>query len=282
MARRQAAALLVLVGGLLLAIGLPLHQTYAVTRPATFADHASALLERPDVQAALADSAVDEIEDAVEDVAPAAAPAVRAVVAPRAATIIGSSAFATVWRSTARRGLAQIVDEDRRVVGFDVADVAGLATRTTGPLPDLVATELRRAGDVRIFGFRRGADAAARTAQVEQASVLGRPLLVGATLALLLALVVSPARRATAVRCGLAVLGVAAFVLVAELLTRTITLSRAAPGSDRDLAAAVWDELLGGLRRDALLLLAAGLVVAVVARLVGRPEPTGRPAYPLG
>jgi hypothetical protein len=203
-------------------------------------------------------------------------------VEPRAAGIVAGPALRTAWRASARRGLDQLVDPDRRVVGFTVGDVADLAASSGGPLPDLVAGELRRAGDVRIFGFRRSADAAARTARIEELSALGRPMLVGATLALLLALVVSPVRRATAVRCGLAVLGAAAFVLAAELIARTITLSGAASGPDRDLAAAVWDELLGGLRTDALVLLAAGAAVAVVARLVGRTPPPSRPAYPLG
>lgn len=282
MARRRAAALLVLLAGVLLLIGLPLHHLHAVTRSDAFAGHAASLAQERVVQDALSDAAVDAVVDAVEDVNAAAGPVARRLIAPRADRVVASAAFRRAFRSTARRGLRSVLDEDRRRVTFTVTDVAGVATEATGTLPAELDALLRSAGAVPIFSFDRSRTTATRTARVERLSAAGQPLLLAATLALVLALAVSPVRARTATRCGLAVLGAALVVLLGELLARTLTLGGAAPGQDRDVAAAVWDELLGGLRTEALVLAGAGLVVAVVAGLVARPQPAGRPAYPLG
>lgn len=283
MARRPAATLLVLVAAVLIAVGLPLHHLHGIARPAAFADHAGTLVEQPVVRAALADAAVDAVVAAVEDdVSPAAGPVARRLIAPRASRVVASAAFRRAFRSTARRGLRSVVDEDRRRVTFTVTDVAGIATEATGALPAQLGTLLRSAGAVPIFSFERSRTTAVRTARVERLSGAGQPLLLAATLALVLALAVSPARGPTATRCGLAVLAAAVVVLAGELIARSVTLGGAAEGQDRDVAAAVWDELLGGLRTEALLLAGAGLVVALAARLASRPRTPSRPAYPVG
>ncbi|MDO9407087.1 hypothetical protein [Patulibacter sp.] len=282
MARRPAVALLVLVAAVLIVLGLPLQHLHGVTRPAAFADHAAALSTDPVVRDALSDAAVEAVVDAVEDVSPAAGPAARAVVAPRADRVVASAAFRRAFRGTARRGLRQVVDADRRRVTFTVTDVAGLTTETTGALPAELDRLLRSVGPVPIFSFARGHDAAARTARLEQLGAAGLPLLVGAGVLLLLAIAVAPVRRTTVRACGLAVLGSAAVVVAAEQLARALTLGAAGSGQDRDVAAAVWDELLSGLRTEALVLVALGLVVALGATVLGRPRAAGRPAYPLG
>lgn len=282
MARRRAAAVLVLLAAVLLALGLPLRQTHGVTRPDAFADHAERLAREPVVQAALADAATDAIADAVDEISPAAVPLVRREVAPRAERVVASATFRRAWRGTARRGLRRVVDADRRRVVFDVADVRAITTEATGPLPAPIDALLRRAGTVPVFSFDRSAAAAERTAAVERASAAGRPLLVAAGLALALALLGSTARVATAMRAGLAVAGAGVAVAALELVSRTIVVGAAAPGSDRDVAAAVWDELVGGLRTDALVLAGAGVVLAVVAAVLRPRRPQGRPAYPLG
>jgi len=281
-ARRRTAAVLVLLAAVLLALGLPLRQTHEVTRPDAFADRAERLAREPVVQAALADAATDAIVDAVVEFEPSAGDLVRREVAPRAQRVVASAAFRRAWRGTARRGLRRVVDDDRRRVVFDVGDVAGVTAEATGPLPTGLEVLLRRAGDVPVFSFRRSTVAAERTASVERASSLGLPLLAAGAAALLLAVLLSPARRATAARGGLAMLGAGLVVAAAEIVSRSLVLGAAAPGQDRDVAAAVWDELVGGLRTDALLLAGAGLLVAAIAGLAGRSRPAGRPAYPLG
>ncbi len=273
--------LLVLLGTLLVALGLPLRQVHQATRPAAFAEHAEAVLRRAAVRDALSEAAVRAITREVTRVAPAAAPTVRSAVAPRAAAVVGSDGFRRAWRETARIGLKRTLDDRRWTVAFTVTDVAGITTSATGPLPAPVTTVLRRAGDVPIFRFERSRTAAVRTERAERLSGLGRPFLLAATAALFLALLVSPARGPTALRCGLGVLGAAAFLLVAELVGRTITLSGLS-GGDRDVAAAVWDELLGGLRTDALVLAVAGLAVALVAAVAGGRGAGRRPARPVG
>jgi hypothetical protein len=280
-ARRHAAALLILLGTLLVAIGLPLRQVHRATRPAAFADHAEDVLRRPVVREALADSAVSAITREVRRLAPAAAPTVRAAVAPRAAAVVDSDGFRRAWRETARVGLKRTLDDRRRTIAFTVADVAGITASATGPLPAPVTTVLQRAGDVRIFGFDRSRTAAVRTERAERLSGLGRPFLLAATASLFLALLVSPARGPTALRCGLGVLGASLLVLAVELAARTFALSGLS-GRDHDVAAAVWDELLGGLRTDALVLMVAGLAVALVAGVAGGRGAGRRPARPVG
>lgn len=282
MARRRAAAVLVLLAAVLLALGLPLRQTHDVTRPDAFADHAERLAREPVVRTALADAATDAIADAVDGISPAAVPLVRREVAPRAARVVASATFRRAWRGTARRGLRRVIDEDRRRVVFDVTDVAGITTEATGPLPAPIDGLLRRVGTVPVFAFDRSAGAAERIAAAQRASALGRPLLLAGGLALLLALLVSAARAATASHCGLAVAGAGLAVAASEIVSRSVVLGAAPAGDDRDVGAAVWDELVGGLRSDGLLLALAGLVV-VVAAAVARPRRAhGRPAYPLG
>lgn len=282
MARRPAAAALVLVAALLILLGLPLQHLHGVTRPAAFADRAADLSTEPAVRDALADAAVDAVGDAVEDVSPVAAPAARRIVAPRADRVVASAAFRRAFRGTARRGLRQVVDGDRRRVTFTVADVAGLTTEATGPLPAELDRLLRSAGAVPIFTFERSRDAAARTDRAERLAAAGLPLLVGAGVLLVLAVLLSPTRRRTVRAGGLAVLGATAVVLLAEQVARAVVLGSAGTGRDRDVAAAVWDALLSGLRPEALVLAALGLGVALVASLGGRRRPAGRPAYPLG
>jgi hypothetical protein len=280
-ARRPAAVLLVLLAAVLVVAGLPLLQVHRATRPAAFGDHAAAVLERPVVRRALTREAVGAIADAVDDVRPGTRELAREAVAPRAARVVRSTAFRRAWRTTARRGLRQAVDEDRRRVVFAVDDVAGLTAAAAGPLPPVLATLLRSAGSVPIFAFRRGAGTASRTAAADRASGLGGPLLVAAAVALALALLIAPARRATAARAGLALLGAGLVVLAGALLARTLVLSGAAPGGDREIAGIVWDELLGPLPLQGAVVAALGLVVAMVAAALRR-RPPGRPAYPLG
>lgn len=282
MARRPAAATLVLVAAVLLVLGLPLQHLHGVTRPGTFAEHAASLSEEPVVRDALADAAVEAVVDAVEEVSPAAGPFARGVVAPRADRVVASAAFRRAFRGTARRGLRQVVDVDRRRVTFTVTDVAGLTTETTGTLPADLDRLLRSAGPVPIVSFERSRDAAARTGRAADLGAVGVPLLAGACALLLLAVLVAPVRRRAVRAGGLAALGAGLVVVATEQLARALALGAAGGGQDRDVAAAVWDELLSGLRTEALVLAAAGLLVALVASVVGRPRAAGRPAYPLG
>jgi hypothetical protein len=280
-ARRPVALLLVLLAAVLLVVGLPLAQAHRTTRPAAFGAHAANVLAHPVVRTALAREAVDAIADAVEDVQPGTREIARQAVAPRAARVVRSAAFRRAWRTTARRGLRQAVDERRRRVTFAVDDVETLTATATGPLPPQLATLLRSAGSVPIFSFRRSATTASRTAAVDRASALGVPLLLVAAAALVLAPLVSPARRATAGAAGLALLGAGVVVALGALLARTLALSGAGAGEDREIAAIVWDELLGPLPLQGAIVAAIGLVVALVAA-AARRRPAGRPAYPLG
>lgn len=280
MARRSLAVLLILLAALLVVAGLPLLQTHRATRPAAFGAHAAAVLDRPVVRTALTRGAVDAIADAVEDVRPGSREVVREAVAPRAARVVGSAAFRRAWRRTARSGLRQAVDGRRRVV-FAVDDVEGLTSAATGPLPALLSGLLRSAGSVPIFAFRRDAAEASRTAALDRASALGGPVLVAAGIALVLALLVSPTRPATAMRAGLALLGAGLVVLLGTLLLRTLVLGGAAAGEDRDVAGIVWDELLGPLPLQGAAVAAAGLLVALVAGATRRRAPA-RTASPLG
>jgi hypothetical protein len=285
-ARRRLAALLVVVATLLAVVGLPLDHAHRTTRPDRVGAHAEALLRRPVVRDALVSDATDGVTYAVADASGAPASAVRPLVAPLVPRVVDSPAFRPAWRAAARRAFRDLRDGDRRRIAFRITDLAAVTTAATGPLPAQIAAGLQAAGDVDLASFRRSATDARRTERADELTALGRPALAAAIVLVLLALVVSSRRRSTLVAVGIgAVLAGVAVVLV-ELVGRSALLSGVADASDRRVTAAVWDELLGGLRTEAVVLAAVGVAVAGIAAALRPQAPPVRgprsPAAPAG
>jgi hypothetical protein len=270
-ARRRLAAFLVVVATLLVVVGLPLDHAHRTTRPAQIGAHAEALLAEPVVRTALIADATDSVTGAVADASGAPDAAVRPAVSPLVPRVVDAPAFRPAWRAAARRAVRDLRDPDRRRITFRVTDLAAVTTAATGPLPAVIGAGLQAAGDVDLAGFTRSKADAERTARADELSALGRPALGAAGLLVLLALVLSSRRRSTLVGVGVGAVVAGVAVVVVELVGRSALLSGVSDVSDRRVTAAVWDELLGGLRTEAVVLAAVGVAVAGIAAAL-RPQ----------
>jgi hypothetical protein len=285
-ARRRLAALLVVVATLLVVVGLPLDHAHRTTRPAQIGAHAEALLDQPVVRDVLIADATSGVTDAVSAASGAPDTAVRPLVSPLIPRVLDAPAFRPAWRAAARRALRDLRDGDRRRITFRITDLAAVTAAATGPLPAEIGAGLQEAGDVDLAAFTRSKADAERTAQADQLSALGRPALGAAVLLVVLALVLSSRRRSTLVAVGVGAVVTGVAVVVVELVGRSALLSGVSDPSDRRVTAAVWDELLGGLRTEAVVLAAVGVAVAGIAAALRPQTPPVRgprgPAAPVG
>ncbi|WP_210495769.1 hypothetical protein [Patulibacter sp. SYSU D01012] len=273
--RQRLAALLVVVAAVLALAALPLDHLRRTAQARATADHASAVLREPVVQDAIVDGASDAIAGAI---AAAGLPPdeARAQTEPITRRVVASRAFERTWRSSVRAARAQVLDGDRRRISLTVDDLGVAAARASGDLPAPVVAALRGVGDVRVASFERSRAQARTTADVYALRTLG-PVGLGAAAAVaLLALLLAADRRRIVVGLGAAALVVGLLLVGIELLARTLALGGAAPGAERDIAAAVWDEVLGGLRTVALVLAAVGVAVAVGAAALRPARPVRR------
>jgi hypothetical protein len=270
-ARRRLAALLVVVATLLVVVGLPLDHAHRTTRPAQIGAHAEALLGQPVVRNALITDATASVTDAVADASGAPDATVRPLVSPLVPRVVDAPAFRPAWRAAAGRAVRDLRDGDRRRIAFRITDLAAVTTAATGPLPPEIGAGLQAAGDVDLAGFTRSRADAERTAQADELGALGRPTLGAAVLLVVLALVLSSRRRSTLVTVGVGAVLAGVAVVVVELVGRSALLSGVSDPSDRRVTAAVWDELLGGLRTEAVVLAAVGVAVAGIAAAL-RPQ----------
>lgn len=265
--RQSLALLLVAVGAALLLLALPLdHGRRNLLDRDAFADHATAVLSRGDVRRQLE----AEITDAIVARSPGALAGARPRIRSIAAAVVASPAFRRTWRTLVRRAQTQVLDPRRQRITITVDDLGALIARALGQVPTDLAPLLRDAGQVELVSWDRGADGARLADRAEQLGRLGLALLVLALASFAAALVLAQRRGRTAVAVGVAAAAASVAVLVAERVGRAAALDRTAPGSDRQIAATVWDELLGGLRTTAVAVLIAGIALALVARLVGR------------
>jgi hypothetical protein len=276
-ARRPLATLLVVVATVLLAAGLVLAHGDRTTEPARVGDHAVALLHDATVRDALVREAVSSITSEVSEASGVPAAAIRPEVEPIVPRVVDDAAFVPAWRAAAERTTRQITGTRHRRVALSVRDLDAVVTDAVGPLPAVLAAGLRAAGDVDVVSFRRGATTIDRTRQLERAFDLGRPCLVAAAVLALLALLVSPRRRSTLLLVGVGCVVAGLGVVAVELAGRALVLGGVEDRADRDVTAAVWDELLGGLRTQAVVVGAVGIALAGIAAAV-RPQ---RPAGPV-
>jgi hypothetical protein len=249
-----AAAVLLAVIALLLAYG---GHAFLTSRP--FADRAAATLSDPAVRADLADHLTDAVVGRVEDLT-AVRPLVRAV----AGVVIGTAAFRALFHRAALGAHAALVHNGGGAISITVADASvlvgaglkGLAPRAAA------AADLERVN--RLLTIRPGGAALAviRTAQ----RIYGLAWLV-ALLALLTAAAAiwSAADRRAAVRwLGLGLVAAGLLVVAVDVVGGAVAGQLATPGRAAAVHA-VWRAFLSGLRTQALMVAAAGAIVAAAA-----------------
>ena len=245
----------------------------AVLRADAFADRAVAALRDPAVQ----DDLADHLTAAITQAGGGDLVSVRPLIRPLAGGIVGSPAFAALFRRAALEAHSVIVEGRRGTVLLTVSDVGVLVQGALERLAPGVATTIGAERASTLLASRPGGGVldAVRTAKRVYAGTWVVALL--AVLAAAAALAVSPARRRTARRLGL---GLAASGLaIAGLVTigRAIAVQAASPGRGAAVGA-VWTAFLGGLRAQALILAVGGAVcVACAGGRSARPGASLRP-----
>lgn len=233
----------------------------AVLRPQAFADRAVATLRDPAVQ----DDLADHLTAAVTQAGGGDLVAVQPLVRSLAGGIVGSPAFAALFRRAALEAHSVIVEGHRGTVLLTVSDVGVLVQGGLERLAPGAAATIGAERASTLLAARPGGAVleVVRTAKRVYAAAWVIALL--AVLAAAAALAISPERRRTARRLGLGL--VAGGLAIAGIVTigRAIAVQAASPGRGAAVGA-VWTTFLGGLRVQALILAIAGAVCVACAR----------------
>ena len=259
--RRRTVGGLVGVAVLLAVLALALsYLGRALLAPGPFADRAVATLR----DAAVKDDVADHLTDAVTRIGGGDLVAIRPLVRSVAGGIVGSQAFAAVFRRAIVDAHAAVVQRGDGRLLITVADVGVLVQGVLERLDPAAAERIGAERFSTLFRLHPGGavlDVVRAARRVYSAAWV---LAVLAALAAAGALLLSADRRTTQRRLGIGLLcgGLALAVLVT--VGREIVVQLAPTGRGAAVGA-VWSAFLGGLRVQALLLAGAGAVCAGVA-----------------
>lgn len=282
------AGLLILTGVIVLLLALPLNYVRQTTDPDKLADHATKVLEDPEVQDALADEATTRIANRVAGDSGLTHRAARAAVAPRLERLVSSERFATAWHEAVRVAATRLLDPSVPYVAVTIDDLAGMTAAAGRPFPAVIERSLRRAGPVAILHVDRTPEQQRGLETLDWANGLSLPLLIFGVLALLLALAVSRDRRRTLIAIGAALFFIALVLIGIQAAVHAAVLDAADPGRPRDVTSVVWDQLMGSFRTQNLIGLGFGALLIVGALLAGsrrrgrrrEPDAPQRPRRP--
>lgn len=275
-----AAGLLILTGVIVLLIALPLNYVRQTTDPDKLADHATTVIEDPEVRNALSDEATTRITNRVAGDSGLTHRAVRAAVSPRIERLVASERFAAAWNEAVRVAATRLLDPSVPYVAVTIDDLAGLTAAAGRPFPAAIEQSLRRAGPVAIIHVDRTPEQQRGLETLDWANGLSLPLLIFGVVTLLLALAVSRDRRRTLIAIGTAILFVALVLIGLQAAVHAAVLDAADPGRSRDVTAVVWDQLMGSFRTQNLIGLGLGALLVVGAVASGRRSGVPRTARP--
>ena len=238
----------------------------AVLRPGPFADRAVAVLHDPAVQ----DDVADHLTDAVTGLGGGDLVAVRPLVRSVAVGIVGSQAFAALFRRAILEAHAAVVQHSGPRLLITLRDVGVLVQAALQQLAPAAADSIGAERASTLFRLRPGGavlDVVHAARQVYAAAwVFGVLAVIAAAGGLLLS--ADRRRMVWRLAIGLLVGGVALAALVT--VGREIAM-QVAPAGRGPAAGAVWMAFLGGLRAQALLLAGAGAIAAgAVSGQLGR------------
>ena len=246
----------------------------SVLRSRPFADRATAALRDSAVQADLADHLAGAAVRGHGDLAP-----VRPLIRTVAGAVVGTPAFAAVFRRAVLEAHQAVVGRERPSVLVNVADAAVLIR---GVLERLAPGAAATVGAERVVDLLTIEPPAALRAVVRVAHAVYTAAWIMALVALALAgtaLWLSPRPAVAARELGVG-LGLGGLVLVALYVVGLAVVGQTAPAGRGSAAQAIWRALAGGLRGQALWLAGAGAVVAGAASAwllatASRAEPGG-------
>lgn len=268
MIRRLASVALIVLGGIALLAGvLARYADRNVLDPERFAERAVEALDDGGARREVADVIVVELERLGAE---------RREVSPVVDRAVGVVAEDPRFRTALAAALVQanravLEDErERESVGVVVEDIGDPLREILGERSPELARLIPTGIDLRI------ADTGSTGALVDAARVADDVSGLGALLpflggALLLAgIAVANDRRTAAFGAGLAVALVGALVFGGYILGREIASSQPEDEPAQEAARAIWSAVFGGLSELGLILLGAGIVVAIIAALASR------------
>jgi hypothetical protein len=250
----------VLVGAAVLFAVLAVTLSYlgrAVLRPVPFADRAVAALRDPAVQSDVA----DHVTNAVTSIGGGDLVAVRPVMRSLAGGIVGSQAFAALFRRAVLQAHEAVV---QRGDGRVLISVADLGVLVQGVLDRLAPTAARKIGAERVSTlFTLHPDGAVIDVVKVARGIYAAAwvLAVLAAIAAIAALFVSEDRRRAGWRLGVG-LAIGGLTLAVVVIVGREIAEQVAPAGRGLAVGALWRAFLGGLQVQALLLAAAGAIVA--------------------
>ncbi len=256
---RVSVALLVLAAVAIAAATCSIYVERNVFDSAAFADHAEEALEYPAVRAVAAERLTEVV---VEEIAPDAV-AVRPLIEATADSMLSSSAFGRIFRSSALQLHRAAVDGDVDGAVLTLANVGILVSSGLRRLDPDLAKEIPEELDARLMRVARG-EGLGRFTHAARALDQLRELLVGLALLLIAgAFAVSPRRRRTVQHFGFTLIAAGTLIAVVWFAARSWLIASADLTAADVVAAAedLWDIFMYGLLRLAALVIGLGAVL---------------------
>lgn len=260
--RARISDVLLWVGAFVIALAVvALYVNANIFNSARFADHAVTVLEQEKIRDLIAADITDLVVNEVAEDAIAVKPLINTV----SSSVIESTAFQRLFRSSVLRAHSSVVNGNADEAVLTIANVGILVS---GGLRELLPEVGKQIPDdfeeslVEIAQLK-STDSLAKIAQLSHdlawiLSVLA-VLLVGA------AFVISRNRLRTIARLGLSMVVGGALIIATSVVARYVTIDAVSGSIDRGTGGIIWDAFMGGLQGAALLMIGLGLVVAVVA-----------------
>ena len=271
--RHRLSAALACLGAIAVLIGVPLtYSGHVLSDTGQFSNRATALLAQPSVRAVIAARVADQL------VADEHIPAAFTPLVGRAVDLaIGSRAFRPIFSAAVADLHRSVFEQGSDTITLRLARVGSVIQNALKRFSPELAAQIPRSVTDRVIEISGGDfGRATRVARaIEGAHTVGIVLLIAAGAVFLLAIFEAGDRRRGLRYVGIAILVDGLVLVVGYALSRSLVVNHFAAGDDRNAAGAVWNAFLSGLRSDAVLLAAAGAVVAVVMWAI-RPRRGGR------
>jgi hypothetical protein len=265
--RVAAAALVVLASILLLSATVAGYGWRAVLDSDQFANRATATLGDSSVRSLIGERVTDRVVLREE----ADLLAARPIIASAVSSVVGGSAFRSLFHRAALDVHRAVFARDQNTVTLTVADVGTVAAEALRTVRPQLAQELDRSE--RIVVAKRDIGGVAGTlARIAHDVHVTTLLLAALTVAAMAgALVVSRDRRLTVSRLGLGVVVAGVVIVIACAVAKAVVLDAFSAPDDRAAAGALWDAFLADLRTFGWVLAGAGAVVAAAAASLIQP-----------
>jgi uncharacterized membrane protein HdeD (DUF308 family) len=262
-----ARGLVVLAAVLLVLATLTGYARHTLVNSDQFASRAADTLKDSSVRSLIAGRVTDELVLKQQADLLAARPLIESALS----NLVGGSAFRSLFLRGVRDVHRAVFDRDQNTLTLTLADVGAVAAAAVEKFQPKLAAKMRKQGRVTLVKRNVG-DTAAHLARLADKVRALAYLLAALTLAAaVVALVVSPDRRATTFQLGMGVAIAGVLVVIACTVGRAIVLSRVQDPDSRAAAAAVWASFVDDLRTFGWVLAGSGAVIAAAADSVLRP-----------